>query len=70
MQAKTPSDRSRQDRTLCVLSPRVQQCLDCAPFIHRAVAFCHLFQWQGQVEDLARIDFFGLQIKSINSGRR
>jgi hypothetical protein len=35
----------------------VQQCLDCAPFIRRAVALCHLFQEQVQVEDLPGIDF-------------
>src|SRR6266571_6813943 len=35
---------------------RAQQCFDGAAFIHRTVAFRHLFERQGQVKDFAGID--------------
>src|SRR3954451_7346029 len=54
--------------TFCMCSPfvlrpadnaprsRSKQRLDGPAFVHRAVAFRHLFEWQRQVKDLAGID--------------
>ncbi len=52
-----------------VLSLRAQQRLDRAAFIHRAVALRHLFQGQGQVEDLGWIDLSAhdLMMASVGS---